>query len=90
VSPAGFLPSPDPDPSQIVEKDNWLEGKTEELSKALQSLDQRSKEILTQRWLTDKKVTLKKLAKHYKVSIERIRQIEVNAIKELRAKLEEA
>jgi DNA-directed RNA polymerase sigma subunit (sigma70/sigma32) len=40
--------------------------------------------------LTDKKVTLKKLAKHYKVSIERIRQIEVNAIKELRAKLEEA
>ena len=90
VSPAGFLPSPDPGPSEIVEKDNWLEGKTEELSKALQSLDQRSKEILTQRWLTDKKVTLKKLAKHYKVSIERIRQIEVNAIKELRAKLEEA
>ena len=49
VSPAGFLPSPDPDPSQIVEKDDWLEGKTEELTKALQSLDQRSKEILTQR-----------------------------------------
>ena len=90
VSPAGFLPSPDSDPSQIVEQDNWLEGKTEELTKALQSLDQRSKEILTQRWLTDKKVTLKKLAKQYKVSIERIRQIEDNAIKELRAKLEEA
>ena len=90
VSPAGFLPSPDLDPSQIVEKDNWLEGKTEELTKALQSLDQRSKEILTQRWLTDKKVTLKKLAKQYNVSIERIRQIEGNAIKELRAKLEEA
>ena len=90
VSPAGFLPSPDPDPSQIAEKDNWLEGKTEELTKALQSLDHRSKEILTQRWLTDKKVTLKKLAKQYKVSIERIRQIEDNAIKELRAKLEEA
>ena len=90
VSPAGFLSSPDPDPSQIAEKDNWLEGKTEELTKALQSLDHRSKEILTQRWLTDKKVTLKKLAKQYKVSIERIRQIEDNAIKELRAKLEEA
>jgi len=90
VSPAGFLPSPNSDPSQIVEKDNWLEGKTEELTKALQTLDQRSKEILIQRWLTDKKVTLKKLAKQYKVSIERIRQIEDNAIKELRAKLEEA
>ena len=82
--------STNPDPSQIAEKDNWLEGKTEELTKALQSLDHRSKEILTQRWLTDKKVTLKKLAKQYKVSIERIRQIEDNAIKELRAKLKEA
>ena len=90
VSPAGFLPSPNSDPSQIVEKDNWLEGKTEELTKALQTLDQRSKEILIQRWLTDKKVTLKKLAKQYKVSIERIRQIEDNAIKDLREKLEEA
>ena len=90
VSPAGFLPSPNSDPSQIVEKDNWLEGKTEELIKALQTLDQRSKEILTQRWLTDKKITLKQLAKQYKVSIERIRQIEDNAIKDLREKLEEA
>ena len=69
VSPAGFLPSPDSDPSSIVENDNWLQGKKEQLSTALEGLDNRSKEILMSRWLTDEKVTLKELAKQYQVSI---------------------
>ena len=90
VSPAGFLPSPDPDPSSIVENDNWLQGKKEQLSSALEGLDNRSKEILMSRWLTDEKVTLKELAKQYQVSIERIRQIEESAIQELREHLTEA
>ena len=80
ISPAGFLPSPDSDPSSIVENDNWLQGKKEQLSSALEGLDKRSKEILMSRWLTDEKVTLKELAKQYQVSIERIRQIEESAI----------
>ena len=90
VSPAGFLPSPDSDPSSIVENDNWLQGKKEQLSTALEGLDNRSKEILMSRWLTDEKVTLKELAKQYQVSIERIRQIEEAAIQELREHLTEA
>ena len=90
VSPAGFLPSPDPDPSSIVENDNWLQGKKEQLSSALEGLDNRSKEILMSRWLTDEKVTLKELAQQYQVSIERIRQIEESAIQELREHLTEA
>ena len=90
VSPAGFLPSPDSDPSSIVENDNWLQGKKEQLSTALEGLDNRSKEILMSRWLTDEKVTLKELAKQYQVSIERIRQIEESAIQELREHLTEA
>ena len=90
ISPAGFLPSPDSDPSSIVENDNWLEGKKEQLSSALEGLDKRSKEILMSRWLTDEKVTLKELAKQYQVSIERIRQIEESAIQELREHLTEA
>jgi len=90
VSPAGFLPSPDPDPSSIVENDNWLQGKKEQLSSALEDLDNRSKEILMSRWLTDEKVTLKELAQQYQVSIERIRQIEESAIQELREHLTEA
>ena len=90
ISPAGFLPSPDSDPSSIVENDNWLQGKKEQLSSALEGLDKRSKEILMSRWLTDEKVTLKELAKQYQVSIERIRQIEEEAIQELREYLTEA
>ena len=90
ISPAGFLPSPDSDPSSIVENDNWLQGKKEQLSSALEGLDKRSKEILISRWLTDEKVTLKELAKQYQVSIERIRQIEESAIQELREHLTEA
>ena len=90
ISPAGFLPSPDSDPSSIVENDNWLQGKKEQLSSALECLDKRSKEILMSRWLTDEKVTLKELAKQYQVSIERIRQIEESAIQELREHLTEA
>lgn len=90
ISPAGFLPSPDSDPSSIVENDNWLQGKKEQLSSALEDLDKRSKEILMSRWLTDEKVTLKELAKQYQVSIERIRQIEEDAIQELREHLTEA
>ena len=90
ISPAGFLPSPDSDPSSIVENDNWLQGKKEQLSSALEGLDKRSKEILMSRWLTDEKVTLKELAKQYQVSIERIRQIEEEPIQELREHLTEA
>ena len=90
ISPAGFLPSPDSDPSSIVENDNWLQGKKEQLSSALEGLDKRSKEILMSRWLTDEKVTLKELAKQYQVSIERNRQIEEEAIQELREHLTEA
>ena len=89
IAPAGFLPSPDPDPSSIVENANWLEGKTEQLSKALENLDKRSKEILMSRWLSEEKITLKELAKQYQVSIERIRQIEEDAIKNLREQLTE-
>ena len=89
ISPAGFLPSPEPDPSMIVENENWLQGKKDQLSVALEGLDKRSKEILMSRWLADEKVTLKELAKQYRVSIERIRQIEEDAIQKLREHLTE-
>jgi RNA polymerase sigma-32 factor len=48
------------------------------------TLDDRSRHILESRWLTEDKQTLHKLADQYGVSAERIRQIEVNAIKKLR------
>ena len=87
VSPAGFLPAPNSDPSRLVEKDNWLESNIELLSEAMDNLDNRSKEVLKLRWLTEEKVTLKELAKKFNVSLERVRQIEEQAILDLREQL---
>ena len=87
VSPAGFLPAPNSDPSRLVEKENWLESNIELLSEAMDNLDNRSKEVLKLRWLTEEKVTLKELAKKFNVSLERVRQIEEQAILDLREQI---
>ena len=87
ASPAGFLPSPNSDPSVIAEEDNWLENNLELLAEALEKIDARSREILQSRWLNEEKTTLKDLAKKFDVSLERIRQIEEQAILDLREQL---
>ena len=54
-------------------------------------LDARSRDILDRRWLgEDDKATLQELADEYGVSAERIRQIEANAMKKLKAAMLEA
>lgn len=55
----------------------------------LSRLDERSKDIVTQRWLTDDKVTHKALAEKYSVSHERIRQIEERALLKIKQGLYE-
>jgi RNA polymerase sigma-32 factor len=52
---------------------------------AMTELDDRSQDILQSRWLAENKTTLHELADKYGVSAERIRQLENNAIKKLRA-----
>ncbi|HLW74195.1 MAG TPA: sigma factor-like helix-turn-helix DNA-binding protein, partial [Gammaproteobacteria bacterium] len=47
-------------------------------------LDERSRHILQRRWLDEEKATLQELADQYRVSAERIRQLENNAIKKLK------
>ena len=47
-------------------------------------LDERSRDIVERRWLTDDKATLHELAAEYGVSAERIRQLEKNAMKKLK------
>jgi len=51
---------------------------------AMDNLDDRSRDILTSRWLNEDKATLHDLAARYNVSAERIRQLEQNAMKKLR------
>jgi RNA polymerase sigma-32 factor len=83
-TPAAYLPSPDANPATLVEKADWTDDATERMTTAMKDLDERSRDILQSRWLTDKKMTLHELADRYGVSAERIRQVEANAIKKLR------
>lgn len=83
-TPAAYLPSPQADPATLVEKSDWNDDATTRMRAALNILDDRSRRILEERWLTDDKMTLHELAAEYGISAERIRQLEVNAIKKLR------
>ncbi len=51
-------------------------------------LDDRSRDILQKRWLNEEKATLHELAAEYNISAERVRQLEQNAMKKLRATLD--
>ncbi len=84
-TPAAYLPSPDSDPAVLLEKTDFRDDATRRMTAALETLDDRSRDILERRWLTEEKQTLHELADEYGVSAERIRQIEANAIKKLRS-----
>ncbi|MFL3655689.1 MAG: sigma-70 family RNA polymerase sigma factor, partial [Halioglobus sp.] len=62
----------------------WQDKSEAQLHNALAELDERSRDILSQRWLAEKKATLHELAAQYSVSAERIRQLEQSAMKKLR------
>ncbi|RMF94687.1 MAG: RNA polymerase sigma factor RpoH [Gammaproteobacteria bacterium] len=86
-APVHYLPSPEPDPAELVAEGDWESQASEQLAQALETLDQRSRDILQSRWLADRKVTLQELAERYGVSAERIRQIEQQAIRKLRQRM---
>ena len=90
VAPAQFLADASADPEALVMEDDWAEQTTARLHDALDGLDERSRDILRSRWLSERKATLHELAARYGVSAERIRQIEANAMKKLRVSLQAA
>jgi len=83
-SPVAYLTHDNADPAESVEAADWSSHNNALLGEAMSSLDDRSRDILKRRWLTDKKETLHKLADEYGISAERIRQLESNAMKKLR------
>ena len=87
-SPAAYLMAQDEDPSQAYERADSEDNQLQLLREGLASLDARSRDIVARRWLdADSKVTLQELADEYGVSAERIRQIEANAMKKMKALL---
>jgi RNA polymerase sigma-32 factor len=84
VAPVAYLPDLRDEPSRILEQADSEEAERRELYDALDGLDQRSRDIVKRRWLSERKETLQDLAADYGVSAERIRQIEAAAMKKLR------
>jgi len=88
VAPAAFLVSHLLDPESEAENEDWQQHSDSLLYAGLDELDERSQDIIRCRWLQDEsKVTLQELADRYNVSAERIRQLEVNALRRMRASM---
>src|SRR5690606_12786958 len=87
-APVHYLEDRRADPALQLEESDWEETSQERLFHALSALDERSRDILQQRWLNDDKATLHDLADQYGVSAERIRQLEQNAMKKIRVAME--
>ena len=85
-SPGAYLKTQEEDPSQVYERADSEGNELELLREGMAGPDKRSRDIIARRWLDDEnKVTLQELADEYGVSAERIRQIEANALKKMKA-----
>ena len=71
------------------EENNEISVRSEMLSKAMDVLNEREKDIMMQRRLQDRAITLEELSGKYKVSRERIRQIEVRAFEKIQNRMRE-
>ena len=84
-APVAYLVDHGADPYHTLENENQEESDLDALKAGLARLDARSRDIIQRRWLKDgDKATLQELADEYGVSAERIRQVEVNAMKKMR------
>lgn len=84
VAPALYLEDNRYDPARLAEEEDYEEQSSSALHKAMDQLDDRSRNILQRRWLDDEKSTLHELAAEYNVSAERIRQLEKNAMEKIK------
>ncbi|WP_395185383.1 RNA polymerase sigma factor RpoH [Pseudomonas aeruginosa] len=89
-APANYLEDHRYDPAQQYEAAVTDDQRSNELYSALEKLDERSRDIVTKRWLNNSKVTLQDLAAEHGVSAERIRQLEKSALLALRAAMPNA
>ena len=83
-APSQYLEDEEANPADIFENQSHSEENTSQLYEAINQLDDRSRDILQDRWLADEKMTLHDLAEKYEISAERVRQIEKNAMKKVK------
>lgn len=87
MSPGLYLEDENSDFAAHYESTDYESWENRKLKEALDSLDERSRHIVKRRWLDENKATLQELSKELKVSIERVRQIESNALNKLKSRL---
>jgi RNA polymerase sigma-32 factor len=88
-APAQYLADPEAEPSRLLEAEEDARVQTEGVSRALATLDPRSRRIVEARWLREKDTaTLHDLAAEFGVSAERIRQIEAKAMQKMKQVLQ--
>lgn len=92
--PIAYLADANHEPTAMIEARQRDRLASDGISKALDSLDARSRRIVEERWLkvnddSSGGMTLHELAAEYGVSAERIRQIEVAAMKKMKTALAE-
>ncbi|MDY4595328.1 MAG: RNA polymerase sigma factor RpoH [[Pasteurella] aerogenes] len=83
--PARYLEDESSNFAVKLESENYESQAADQLSVALDALDERSQDIIKARWLDDNKATLQDLAAKYNISAERVRQLETNALKKLKS-----
>ncbi|MDZ7842082.1 MAG: RNA polymerase sigma factor RpoH [Gammaproteobacteria bacterium] len=88
ANPAGYLPDMRYNPEVVAGNADSTAEQSDRIRDAIESLDERSRDIVQRRWLDeDEKPTLHELAAEYKVSAERIRQIEKRAMEKMKERL---
>ncbi|MBE9564483.1 MAG: RNA polymerase sigma factor RpoH, partial [Proteobacteria bacterium] len=87
-TPAAYLTDGGMDPAHLLEHDDSRSQELSLMASSLETLDERSQNIIKRRWLNESKATLHELAAEYQVSAERIRQIEKNALNKMRVAFE--
>lgn len=88
-APIDYLKAEGADPAVLIEDLDYQAKREEAMKIALDSLDVRSRDIVTRRWMSETPATLHELAAEYGVSAERIRQIEAKAMKTMHEKMNE-
>ncbi len=86
-APAAYLSDLRYDPASTLEQSDADENDVTRLQQSLAKLDARSCDIMQRRWLSHGKATLRELADHYHISVERVRQLESAALKKLKSAL---
>jgi len=90
LTPLALLPNDAPDQEDVLIRSQDSQIQKDEVSKALARLNERERYIITQRIMRDKPLTLREIGDTFKVSRERIRQIEKEALTKLRREMQNA